>query len=226
MQTYPLRSVLKKFFRLVFRVLTRLQVEGMENIPPSGGYLLAANHLSVVDAPLVFALLERDDITGLVAKKHLKNPLFRSLVNAVGGIWLNRDEADTRALRAAVAHLQGGGMLGISPEGTRSRETQAMIAAKNGVTYLADKANVPIIPVAVWGTESTFTDLFKFRRPRLSMRVGKPFSLSPITRASRDAALRSNTEEIMCRIAALLPAQYHGVYADHPRLLQLLAERG
>jgi 1-acyl-sn-glycerol-3-phosphate acyltransferase len=143
-------------------------------------------------------------------------------VNAVGGIWLNRDDADTHALRAAINYLQSGGIIGISPEGTRSRDSQALQPTKMGVAYLADKANVPIIPVAIMGTETTFSKLAKFRRPHIIVRFGKPFALPPVPRNNRDVILRQNTDEIMAQIAAMLPESYHGIYANHPRIQELL----
>ena len=222
MNHYPLRSTLQKTFHIIFQLLTHMEIEGLEEFPTKGGYLIAANHLSIIDPVVVFAYTKRKDITALVAKKHLKNPFFRMLVNTVGGIWLNREEADTHALRAAINYLQGGGIIGISPEGTRSRDSQALQPTKMGVAYLADKASVPIIPVAIMGTENTFSELVKFRRPHITVRFGKPFTLPAVTRNNRDLALRQNTDEIMCQIAAMLPPNYHGIYANHPRLQELL----
>ncbi|UCD41930.1 MAG: 1-acyl-sn-glycerol-3-phosphate acyltransferase, partial [Chloroflexota bacterium] len=100
--------------------MTRVRVLGRENIPQHEGYLAAANHLSIIEVPLVYCLIARHDVTGLVARKHNKNPFFRWIVNMLGGIWLSRDEIDTRALRDARDHLRSGGVLGIAPEGTRS----------------------------------------------------------------------------------------------------------
>jgi 1-acyl-sn-glycerol-3-phosphate acyltransferase len=204
---------IRGIFRFLFALLTRLRVEGRANLPARGGYILAANHLDILDAPLVFMLLDRDDATGLVAKKYQKNPFLRPLINAVHGIWLNREEADTKALRAARKHLQEGGILGIAPEGTRS-PTGAMIPAKTGITYLAAIADVPIIPMAIWGTENGLKRVFTLQRPVINVHIGEPFVLPPVDRQNRDESLEHNTELIMRRIAAMLPPQYRGVYDD------------
>ncbi len=217
-----LRKILRSFFRFLFRMLTRTTLIGGENIPKSGGYLICANHISLLDAPLVFIQFDRDDVTGLVAKKHQKNPFLRWLVNEFHGIWLNRDEPDTHAIRAARAHLQGGGCLGIAPEGTRSPDGK-MHLAKTGVAFLADRCGAPVIPVAISGTDRAFELLRRLKRPSLRIQFGEPFDLPPLRREDRDAALRSNTDEIMCRIAIMLPPQQRGEYADHPRLLELSA---
>ncbi|MGD2158462.1 MAG: lysophospholipid acyltransferase family protein [Anaerolineales bacterium] len=207
--------------RLLLKLLTRVQAVGLDNIPAEGGCILVSNHLGIIDPVLVFSLLEREDATSLVAKKYQRNPFTRWLINAVDGIWLNRQEADARALRNAVNYLRSGGLLGISPEGTRS-PSKALIPAKTGVAYLADKARVPLLPTGITGTERAFSTLARLQRPNLRVHFGSLFELPPLDRTTRDADLQRNTDEIMCRIAALLPPEYRGVYADHPRLRQYL----
>ena len=213
-------SVLRSVVQFLFAVLARVEVEGLENVPQQGGGILAANHLGRLDSPLVLIVVRRDNLTGLVAEKYQNKPFFRWLVNQVGGIWINRQQADFRALREAREYLQNGGMLGIAPEGTRST-TGALMPAKTGVAYLADKADVPIIPVGITGTEKTFHELYRLRRPHLKVRFGRPFKLPPLRRDDRSGSLKQNTDEIMCQIAILLPPAYRGVYAGHPRLQEL-----
>lgn len=219
-----LRETLRRVVLWLFKLLTRLDTAGLENLPPEGGILIAINHLSRLDGPLVFALLKRRDVTGLVSTKYQKNLFFRWLVNQAGGIWINREEADIQALRSARDYLRSGGGIGIAPEGTRSRTGQ-LIPAKTGVAYLAEKAAVPVIPVAVWGTEGAIAALFRLRRPSIHVRFGKPFRLPPVTRARRDEDLQRNTGLIMSRIAALLPEAYRGVYAGHPLLQEPAADQ-
>jgi 1-acyl-sn-glycerol-3-phosphate acyltransferase len=196
-------------------------VNGQEHLPRQEGYIAAANHLSIIEVPLVYCLIDRRNITGLVARTHRKNPFFRWLIDSLGGIWLSRDEIDTRAIRAARDHLQGGGVLGIAPEGTRS-DTGALLQAKTGVAFLADQAGVRIVPIAVSGTWQITKEILSLRRPVIKVNFGKPFLLPPVNRKSRDKDLENNTEEIMCQLAALLPPENRGVYADHPRVKELL----
>jgi 1-acyl-sn-glycerol-3-phosphate acyltransferase len=216
-----LRKFAQVFIRFLFHLFSRVEATGLENIPKTGGCILSPNHVGFLDSSLVFILVDRDDTTGLVAKKYQKNPIFRQLVKIVDGIWLNREEADTHAIRAACDYLQKGGILGVAPEGTRSR-TGALIPAKTGVAYLADRAGVPIIPVAITGTETVLNEWKRLRLPHITAKFGKPFNLSPLDHNDRNGSLRRNTDEIMCRIAAMLPPAYRGAYADHPRLKELL----
>jgi 1-acyl-sn-glycerol-3-phosphate acyltransferase len=215
------RRIIRSLIGLFFRLLTHTEVFGLENVPASGGAILASNHLNILDPPLIYLSLNRTDSTAWVAKKHQRNPFFRWLVNAIGGIWLNRQDADAHAFRAACEYLKAGHILGISPEGTRSK-TGVLMPAKTGVAFLADKAGVPILPAAITGTYQSFRQLYHFHRPRITVRFGKPFRLPPIERQNRNQALQCNTDEIMCQIAAMLPLSYRGVYAEHSRLMELL----
>jgi 1-acyl-sn-glycerol-3-phosphate acyltransferase len=170
------REMLRQVLIFLFRTLTRLEVIGEENIPVSGGCLLASNHLSRLDPPLVFALLKRKDSTGLIADKYKEYPLFRWIIEGAQGIWLDRENPDIGALRAALKYLRTGGMIGIAPEGTRS-PTGGLIPPKPGVAFLAVKANVPIVPIAIIGTEKTVQALIRFRRSPVRVIFCRPFSL-------------------------------------------------
>lgn len=220
-----LRNVIRSLARFLVWLFTKLEVAGLENVPRQGGCILAVNHLSRADAALIFALVDRDDVTALVADSYKRRPFFRFLMNGVGVIWINREDADLHAVREARDFLRKGGALGIAPEGTRSR-TGEMIVAKTGVAYLADKAGVPVVPVAVSGTENLAHRMVRLQRTPVRMEFGKPFSLPPVDRRNRDVTLQGNTDEIMCRIAVMLPPKYHGVYTGHPCLQELLAATG
>jgi len=182
---------------------------------------MTANHLSIVDPALIFISLDRQDATGFVAKSHQSNPFYRTIVNLLDGIWLNRYEADTQALRIARAYLKNGGIFGIAPEGTRS-STGELIPGKTGAAYLADISKVPVQPVAIYGTEGAGHRILRLERPKMHLTFGEVYTLPPINRKDREADLQCNTDEIMCRIAAMLPLTYRGVYADNPRVQELI----
>lgn len=218
-----------RFFRCfsntAFALLSTREVEGLDNIPTQGPYILVANHLSRVDAPLLLTLVRSNNITGWAAEKYRQHPLFGLIVRLGGGIFIRRGEVDRDALAAAVAWLRKGNIFGMAPEGTRSK-TGALIRAKTGAAYLADQAKVPIVPVAITGTEAMTQNLMRLRRSRLTARIGELFRLPPLQESERTKSLRRNTDEIMCRIAAMLPPAYRGVYAEHPRLKEFLSETG
>jgi 1-acyl-sn-glycerol-3-phosphate acyltransferase len=208
----------------LMKLLARVDVEDIENLPATGGYIVVANHLGRMDIPLVYYLLERDDVIILVAEKYRKYGIVRWLVKKVNALWLDRFSSDFKALRNTLERLNAGGVLVIAPEGTRS-PTGALIQGKAGAGYLAAKSGLPVVPVAAIGTEDKLVkaELKQLKRMHIQVRVGKPFYLPSLSGRNREAGLQGATDEIMCQIAALLPESYRGVYTDHPRLHELLS---
>lgn len=211
--------------RFLFHTLTRLEYYNLENIPPTGPAILATNHLSRLDIPLLFINPVRADTTALITDKYLHYPFFRWFVTSAGGIWLDRDRADFGALSASKEVLNRGMMLGIAPEGTRSKTTQ-LLEGKPGTILIALRTGAPIIPVGLSGTEASLGRIFTFQRPRISMRIGKPFTIPPLERDRRAEQLKYWSDELMLRIAALLPEKYHGFYRGNPRIQEIRAEQG
>jgi len=215
---------LARFLINLFISLTaRVEVHGLEYVSRYPSFVVASNHIGRLDAILVYHFLNRKDIIMLVAEKYARIPLARWFVKQLDAIFVDRFNADFTTLREALKRLKKGGVLVLAPEGTRS-PTGALQQAWSGASYLAAKAGVPIIPVAVVGSEDSkyFPNLRRLRRTRVTIYAGEPFTLPPLPSRERDAALHSYTDEIMCRIAALLPPSYRGYYADHPRLKELL----
>lgn len=218
------RNKLQRLVAWLIKHLTRTEYYGLEHLPKRGGFIVATNHVSRLDIPVLFVNPVRADITALVADKYLKNPFIRWFAVTAGGIWLDRSKADFSAFSQALATLQSGRALGIAPEGTRSYDHR-LIEGKSGVVLLAHRGRVPVVPVGIAGTESALTKIFTFRTARIQVRIGPPIHLPSFSRDNREEDLQLQTEEIMCQIAALLPPDYRGVYADHPRLMEILGDQ-
>jgi 1-acyl-sn-glycerol-3-phosphate acyltransferase len=220
------RAASDRFYALVrnivdfmVAVLWRRDFVGEHNFPANGPYLVATNHLSAFDAP-VMLLIVPGRIHMFGADKWRSIPVWGRLIEAMGVIWVNRGTADLDAIKASLKVLQAGGRIAVAPEGTRS-PTGVMMEGKPGLAYLADRAKVPIVPVAMWGTERVAANWKRLRRPTVSCIVGVPITLPSDGRA-KGTKLDELTDLIMCRIAAMLPAEYRGVYADHPLLREML----
>lgn len=213
---------LRIFCRLLLKIIARVDMQGYENVPETGAALIVSNHLGRLDAMLGVVLSERGDIILMIADKYEKYPFWRWLGNQLDAIWLNREEADLRSLREVTKRLKQGGISAIAPEGTRSK-TEKLLPGKPGAAFLAAKTNALVVPVAVWGTEdrSVIERLRRLKRLDIHIRIGEPFRLPPLKRKGRDEMLQKATDEIMCRIAVMLPEKYRGVYTNHPRLLEL-----
>jgi len=218
-----MQRFLRWLVRFVINLIAEVEVDGYENVPTQGNFVIATNHLGIVDAAMAYYALNRWDLFILVAEKWEKNPFLRWLGKHFNFIFIDRFNPDIKALRHIMKLMDEGKNLVIAPEGTRSR-VGSLIEAKPGVSFLAARLGQPIIPVALAGTEDRiiFGNLRRLRRSHIVVRAGKTFTLPPIPKAKRDEALRRSTDEIMCRIAALLPERYWGVYAGHPRLKELL----
>jgi 1-acyl-sn-glycerol-3-phosphate acyltransferase len=208
-------------------LITNVTVEGIEQIPEKGGCIVAGNHIGRLEVILTYAILPRTDLIMLAAEKYRKYAFFRWLARQLDVVWVDRYNADLRTVREVLKRLNQGMIFTVAPEGTRSK-TEALQAARSGAAYLASKAGVPVIPVGVIGTEDRVVkdNLKHFRRSQVHVVVGEPFRLPPLPRENRDEVLDAYTDEIMCRIAALLPPGYRGVYQDHPRLHELLGQAG
>jgi 1-acyl-sn-glycerol-3-phosphate acyltransferase len=206
-----LYRVIRAIVNLLLDLLVRREYVGLENFPDEPPYILATNHLSVFDSPLLLTACPHT-IRAFAAAKHKRNPIYAPLLAMMGSIWVRRGEVDRKALREALDVLKGGGVLGMAPEGTRARGTYALQEGKTGPAYLATRADVPIVPVGLTGTEQVKHNLPRLRRTPVRIVVGKPFRL-PESGRVRGQTLHKYTELIMRRIAELLPEEYRGVYA-------------
>jgi 1-acyl-sn-glycerol-3-phosphate acyltransferase len=214
---------LRRLIVWLMKILTDTEFVGMENIPDSGGVLIATNHMSRMDIPVLFIIPNRPEMTALVTTKYLKHPLIRWFIVTAEGIWLDRDRADFGAFRTAIEALEQGRAIGIAPEGTRSKTGQ-LLEGKAGTALLALRAHVPIVPVAITGTIGSFKKTITFQKPKIAARFGKLIPAPEFERGNREQQLQALTDEIMCQIAAMLPEKYRGFYADHPRLKSILRE--
>jgi len=218
------RAALQKLVNIVFHLIARIEFVGADRIPAQGGVILATNHMSRLDTPLLFLNPTRPDITALVTDKYQQYRFFNWFTNTAGGIWIDRNKADFTAFRQAAEALKAGKALGIAPEGTRST-TGSLLEGKSGTALLAMRTGFAVVPVAITGSEVAVAQFKRLRRPRLVTYFGQPIPPPPLTRDDRDAALQRYTDEIMCQMAALLPPQYRGFYAEHPRLKEILTGR-
>lgn len=225
----PMRLKFTRFLiRFLLRLLTRVEVRGLENRPTTSNFIIAANHIGLVDAFLPFYIINNTNLVLLVGEKWEKLGIMRWLGRGLNFLFVDRFNPDLKAIRQVIARMKRGEVLVITPEGTRSK-VGTLIEGKPGVSYLAAKLGYPLAPVAISGTfdETFFGQLKRLHRPHVVVSIGPSFSLPPLPTESqgRDEALKADTDEIMCRIAALLPPEQHGVYADHPRLKELLGNQ-
>ena len=221
---------MKRFLRwlihAVLRLITKIEIVGYENLPRKNGFVIAVNHLGFLDAPMAYYALDDWNLFIPVAEKWEKNPFLKWLGKHLNFIFIDRFNPDLKAMREMMKRMAEGQTLVIAPEGTRARD-EKMAQGKPGVAYLASKMGWEIVPVAISGTEDRLLlqNLKRLRRAPILLKAGKPFVLPPFPKENREQALQEYTDEIMCRIAVMLPEKNRGYYANHPRLKELLAEK-
>ena len=215
-------KTIRSIVRFIMNIIADVEVVGLEKLP-QGNVMLAANHLGRLDTAVLIYALERDDLIMAVAEKYKDHPIFGAIGRSVNAIWLNRFEADFAALREILARMQKGGLMVIAPEGTRSK-SEALQEGKMGVAFLASKSGFPVMPIALMGTEDrgVIENLKRFRRSKIKAVAGELFYIEIPKGKGREEAMRTATDEIMCRIAAKLPESYRGFYKDFPRVEELL----
>lgn len=211
--------------RLIVDLVAVVDIQGYDNIPTRGGFVVATNHLGFLDAPMAYYGLPQLELFIPVAEKWRDIPILRWISGPLNLIFIDRFNPDLKAMREILRRMDKGQTLVIAPEGTRSRN-EGLAEGKPGVSFLAARYNLPILPVALSGTEDRvfLSNLKRLRRTHVTVRAGKVFRLPPLPRENRDQALREDTDEIMVRIAAMLPEKNRGHYAAHPRLEEFLAE--
>jgi len=196
----------------LLRILCKLDIRGREHIPEEGPYLLLTNHLHWLDPPvLAVAFPYRAHLFAAEKwERHwLLGPLFRSL----DAIFVQRGEVDRQALRQALAVLKNGGILGMAPEGTRSK-TGGLQRGRNGAAYMAFRTGAKMVPVVISGQEQVFASLRRGRRATVRVLFGEPFEPPPVAGKATAEQVHALSKEIMYRLAAMLPPKYRGVYAD------------
>jgi 1-acyl-sn-glycerol-3-phosphate acyltransferase len=185
----------------------------MEYVPVGKPYVIAANHVSHYEPPLILSYWPEipEALAGHDVWDRRNTGIFPRLF---GAIPVKRGEYDRKVIETALNILASGRPLYIAPEGGRSH-TPGMRRALPGVAYLVTRAQVPVLPVAILGTRNdSLNEALKFRRPILEMRIGEPFMIPEISgkgEARRTARQRA-ADEVMLRIASMLPEEYHGAY--------------
>lgn len=211
--TRLLRMILRPIFRGLFHILSRVKISGKENIPKKGPYLIAINHVSLFEPPFVLAFWPvAPEAAGAVDIWDRTGQAM--LVRLYGGIPVHRGEYDRNLIDTLLGALNSGKPLMIAPEGGRSHSL-GMRQALPGAAYLADQSGAPVLPVGIAGTSDEFLKTaIRGKRPAIEMRIGKPMFLPAVQGRgeTRRAQRQANADQIMKKIAELLPPEYHGVY--------------
>lgn len=175
--------LVKSFLKLFYG----LEVSGTEHIPKSGGIIVASNHISSFDPPVMGVSVPRE--INYMAKKELyKNRYVRALILGLRTFPVDRSKSDMNAIKEALRRLRAGVAIGIFAQGTRNKGDAE---AFNGASYLAQRAGAPLVPAAIWREGRSF-----------HVRFGEPI----IPEGKSREEMQAMTAELMQRVRALMPA--------------------
>ena len=207
----PLYSVGRAFFRCWFRFYFRWQVSGVENVPRSGSVILASNHASFIDPPLIGAALPRD-INYLARESLFRFPGVGAILRAVNAVPVDRDGGGASGLRMILDRLLAGNGIILFPEGTRCGDGQLQ-KARSGIGLTVIKSEAPVVPARVFGTFEAYSRAHKFPRPRpIAVAFGKPIQFEKLrnesktcTKARLKEIYQEVADEVMRAIAEIEP---------------------
>ncbi len=194
-------------------LLCRVDDAQMSRVPAAGPLIVVTNHVNFLEVPVLHSRLRPRRVLGLAKAEAWSNPLLKWLFDLWGGIPIRRGETDLAALRRCLEVLREGAILVIAPEGTRSRHGRLQ-RAHTGVVTLAQRSGAPILPLAFYGGEALGRNLRRLRRTPFHILVGEPFRLDFGEGRLTQERRQELTDEIMRRLAALLPPEYRGEYAE------------
>ena len=210
-EPYRMPMILWRLIRVVVRIIAAIIFDihtvGRQNVTETGPLIIASNHLSWADVPLIPAFLKRKVV--YMAKEETFRGKGSWFVRFLGAFPVKRGEADRQSLRTAEEQLKAGRVLSIFPEGTRSK-IHTLGQAHAGMGMIALRSGAPVIPVAIYGSEKSFK---KFR-PHITIIYGEPMILTPKGKKITREDIDRSTEQVMLRISSMLPPEYRGVYAE------------
>ncbi|WJW69695.1 1-acyl-sn-glycerol-3-phosphate acyltransferase [Candidatus Chlorohelix allophototropha] len=197
---------------LVVFVVSDCTVIGRENMPrQKTGVLVTINHMSMWDLPFAQNIMPRPYFT-MTKIEFLNLPFIGGLVRLMGAYPVRRGKPDRQALQFSTELLKKGELVLLYPEGHRSDDYQ-LIEGHSGAALIAISSEALVVPVAVTGTEFIVRKRRGiFSRPKVVVRIGKPYHLSRITPDGRKASLEELTDQMMSKIAELMPPEYQGYY--------------
>jgi len=205
----PIRYLLGYLVLFLGAFLTKTKLRGSEYIPEKGPFIVACNHFNRLDPPFVIYAIKKP-INFLMASDQTVEAQIMWAPWLYGFIPTNRQNLAPSTLKRSLQALQRGEVVGIFPEGGATE--QYLRPAKKGAAYMAMTANVPILPMSIIGMDNIWDNWFKGVKPKLEIKIGKPFKLGdiPSDKKERDVALKDAGDEIMIKIAELLPPEWHG----------------
>jgi len=204
--------VIAPVVRSILALACRIDRSELAKVPKKGPLIIVTNHVNFLEAPLLYSFLYPRDISGFAKADTWRNPLLGFLATIWECVPVERGTNDMSSMRLALDALARGKMLNVMPEGTRSHDGR-LRRGQGGVVSMALRSGAPIVPIAHFGGESFWRNLRRGRRTDIGIRVGEAFRLREPEPGRAKSSRSEAAEEIMLRIAELLPREYRGEYS-------------
>jgi 1-acyl-sn-glycerol-3-phosphate acyltransferase len=197
--------------RTLFRMFYKIDTKELGKVPSGGPLLMLVNHTSVLEGPMLYVFLQPRRVIAMAKKELWDHAMTAYLMKSWGCIPVDRGNMGRETMEACFGVLDRNDILAIAPEGTRSKDGNLQMG-RAGVAFIAHKKQVPLLPVAITGFGKNGPKRRLFRRTRITISVGEPFEV--VQKGGRlDAAGRQELiDEIMLRLAALMPEERRGYY--------------
>ncbi|MCF7794223.1 MAG: 1-acyl-sn-glycerol-3-phosphate acyltransferase [Candidatus Cloacimonetes bacterium] len=198
--------------RTILHLLCKVDKRELKKLPRKGPYIIAMNHINFLEVPMIFVDLFPRKIHGIAKKETWDNPVLKILANIWETVPIDREGFTANTFRKVKEHLGNDKIIIIAPEGTRTGDGK-LKKAHPGIITMAQQSDVPIYPVVHFGGELFWDNLVKFKRTRFTFEVGKPIKIKKVK--STDKSIRhKQVDQLMFRMAELLPEKYRGNYKD------------
>ncbi len=198
--------------KLLLKILCKVEGDKLESIPHQGPLILVINHINFLEVPLIYTLLLPRKVCGIIKKETWNSRFVGMLAREWEAIPVDRETPGISTFKETGKALKEKKILCIAPEGTRSG-TGMLAKGYPGVVFLALKNRVPILIVAHYGIENFWYNIKRLKRTPVTFVVGKPFMLASEMKKTKDV-YQEMTDQIMTRMAFILPERYRGVYTD------------
>jgi 1-acyl-sn-glycerol-3-phosphate acyltransferase len=206
-------TVINSTLGLLFRLFVNIDDRDLRKLPARGPAILISNHTSNIEGP-IFYIRCRPRPTIAMAKIELwKVFLTRMIMEAWEAVPVRRGRLDRKAIARCAQVLKDGKFLCLAPEGKRSKDGN-LLRGQPGATWFAADKGIPIYPMVQWGCRDIFRELAHFRRPKVVIKIGRPFLVRTPDGHAHGDQLQAMTDEMMYEMAACLPEEYRGYYSD------------
>jgi len=209
------QRIVLAIIKFLLRISLSWKVDGKENVPSEGPFIMVANHVHLVDPILLISIFPR--WINFMAKEELfRYPFLRIIIRWAQAFSVHRRGtiADKQETMIQAKNLLNKGLvLGMFPEGKRNHDGK-LLPGKPGSAVIASRMGIPLLPVGIVGTEKLKGTSWLWKRPGIVINIGQPFKLPPANGRLTKSQTKSLTDLMMKKIAALLPRENRGVYGD------------